>query len=126
MRVAENMIAQVEQGMNPIDWIPYISGVSGIVRATIGLVEVVAGLAFAALKTFHIILTGKGFYSDAISQGLTYSMHGLGNILRGEIAMTPFWNLALFVYDKYVGRMDYEEEMLKKGVYPLMTAHRRA
>jgi hypothetical protein len=35
----------------------------------------------------------------------------------------PFWNVSLFVYDKWIGRMNYDKETLRKA-YPLMTAHR--
>jgi hypothetical protein len=120
----ENRIAQVEKFFNPIDYIPGISGLSGMTRLLAGMIQTIAGVAFAALKVFQIILTGRGNYSQVIKQGLTYSLHGLGNIGRGCVALLPIVNCFLLVYDKYVGRMNYNHEVVSPNVYPIMTAHR--
>lgn len=120
----ENRIAQVEKCLNPIDYIPGLSALSGMTRLLAGMIQTVAGVAFAALKVFQIILTGRGNYVQALKQGLTYSLHGFGNIGRGYIALIPIVNCLLLVYDKYVGRMNYNHEIVSPGVYPIMTAHR--
>ena len=123
MHTVEHGIAQVEQLLNYIDWIPGISSFSGMIRILAGEVQVAAGVALAALKVFYIVLTGNGNYLRAIGQGLTYSLHGLGNISRGMIALISIVNLLLYVYDKRIGRMNYEGEIMKLDVYPIMTAH---
>lgn len=120
----ENGLATLEQTLNPIDWVPYVSSLSGMVRILAWSVEVVAGMALAALKMCAIVWTGKGYYSDALQEGLLYSFHGVANITRGAIALLPGINLSLFFYDNYVGRVNYEGETLWKGVYPIMTAHK--
>lgn len=120
----ENRVAQIEQFLNPIDWIPCIASFSGMVRILAAGVQVAAGFAFAALKCFYVVMTGRGSYSRALEEGFNYSFHGLANITRGSIAMIPIFNMILFIYDKKVGRVNYEGEKMNPKVYPIMTAHR--
>ena len=40
--------------------------------------------------------------------------------------MLPGVHLILFAYDKYIGRMNYEQEKPLIGVYPLLTAYKLA
>ena len=124
MVLVENCLAQAEQSLNLIDWIPYASSFSGMVRILASAVEVAAGVALAALRSIQILLTNSGTYSGAMEEGLLYSLHGLGNIARGALAMIPFWNLLLIVHDTFLGRMNYPDEKMEPGVYPLMTAYR--
>ncbi|HSX11299.1 MAG TPA: hypothetical protein VLF94_06275 [Chlamydiales bacterium] len=121
----ENQIAKVEKWINPFDWVPGISSFSGMIRILAAEVQVVAGVALAVFKMCQIVWTGRGSYTKAMERGLYYSLHGLANIARGCIAMLPIVNISLFVYDRYIGRVNYERETLRSSdAYPLTTAHR--
>lgn len=124
MRLIENYVARAEQLLNPVDWVPYAASFSGMIRILAGGVEVHAAVAYTAVKIVEILLTGRGRYFNAFVKGFNYALHGLGNILRGAIAMLPWVNLALFFHDNYLGRMNYPEETMRKNVYPIMTAYR--
>lgn len=124
MHSIENQVAHAEQQLNPIDWVPLASTFSGLLRILAGAVEVAAGIVFPLLKILHILLTNRGSYCDAIPKGCLYSIHGVANIARGVIALIPGVNLLLFIHDKHLGRMNYPEETMRPGVYPLMTAYK--
>ncbi len=127
MHSIENRIAHVEQVLNPIDKIPFLGCLSGIVRILAGIVELVAGMVFSLIKVIKTKPTTQKQRWDAMKPGFIYALHGMGNILRGSIAALPFVNLlALSIYDKYVGRMNYEQEIMQRNVYPLMTAYKLA
>jgi hypothetical protein len=115
-------LAKIEQTLNPIDWIPKISTFSGAVRILAGAVEVVAGIAFAALRIMQSLLDGKMSTFRNAKQGIVYSLHGVANMGRGLIAMSPL-NLILLFYDAYIGRLNYRHEPMKNGVYPIIRAY---
>lgn len=118
MRSVELYMANAEQHLNPIDWIPFISNFSGMIRVVAGMAQVVAGIAFAFLRGVFLC-SPKAFKEEMV-----FSLHGLGNIFRGTIALFPGINLILAVHDYYFGRMNYRHEKMLQGVYPLMTAPR--
>jgi hypothetical protein len=126
MRVIENLAAEVEQRLNPVDYIPVASSFSGIFRIYLGAAEVAASVAFIALNILGVLFLNKGKMRAIVTQGLNYSLHGIGNVARGAIAMLTGINLLLFVYDLKIGRMNYDQEELRPHVYPIMTAHRLA
>ena len=123
MNAIENRVAKIEQLINPLDWVPIVSSFSGMVRILAGEIQILAGAIFAAMKILSIMLTAKGNYWQAIGQGLNYSIHGAGNMVRGAIAMLPPLNMTLFIYDNYIGRMNYLREKMSPNVYPIMTAY---
>jgi hypothetical protein len=121
MNYIDNYLARTEQLLNPVDWIPYASSFSGMVRILTGGVETIAGMALA-----YIRLTGALFeknwkwrWKAELNEGLTYSFHGLANMIRGAIAMCPGLNLVLFFHDQQLGRFNYPFEKIRSGVYPL-------
>lgn len=124
MQTIENLAARAEQFLNPIDWIPLISCVSGTLRILLGAIEAAAGVAFAAYKIFHIFLGKEETFYSAFRCGTCYWTHGIGNIVRGYFAVIPLLNLSLYFYDQHIGRYNYPREIMRKGVYPLATAHR--
>ena len=124
MRSVENIVARVEQFINPIDWVPVAASFSGMVRILAGAVQMAAGIAFGILKACFSTRTRQ--MKKALTQGYLYALHGAGNMLRGSIAMLPGINTILFVHDKYLGRMNYPQEKMRAGVYPLTTAYRLA
>lgn len=122
MNTVENYVAKVEQLVNPVDWVPFLSSYSGMVRILAGAVEIAASIVFAAYKMDHVVWNQIGNQSDVLAQTFVYALHGLANIVRGSIAMLPGLNLSLYFHDFYTGRMNYTYEIMKRGVYPLMTA----
>lgn len=126
MQLIENYVARAEQLINPFDWFPYVASLSGMVRILAGAVEVAAAIAFAYLKIAHNLLTGRGGVFQALKQGSIYALHGLANIGRGALAMHPWWNLLLAIHDWKLGRLNYSQETVSPGVYPLATAYQLA
>lgn len=117
----DNYLATVEQFLNPIDYVPVAASFSGMVRILASSVQVVAGTIFGVMKA--LLVTFPFQRKIALREGYIYTLHGIGNILRGCICMIPFVNIGLYFYDKNVGRMNYPNETMNYDVYPLMTAH---
>ena len=116
----DNYIARTEQFVNRIDYVPYISSFSGMIRILTGGLEIIAGVALAAFHLLQNLFKVDVDYLEIANRGLIYSLHGFGNIMRGAIAMVPGWNLTLLIHDRYLGRMNYPQEYVKEGVYPML------
>ena len=126
MNKTENLIAEIEQRLNVVDYVPIASSFSGMFRIYLGTAEIVASVAYVALQILSLLLTGRFPFRRIVSQGLTYGFHGISNIARGAIAMIVGLNLLLIAYDMKIGRINYDLEELRSDVYPLMTAHKLA
>jgi len=127
VKLIENYVARSEQLLNHVDWIPYVASISGMVRVLAGGVEIAAALAFVYLKlAYNLVNYGRAQFAHTLKQGYTYSLHGVANIIRGAIAIHPWWNLILIAHDWRLGRYNYPQETVPSGVYPLATAHKFA
>jgi hypothetical protein len=115
-------LEQIESALNKLGWIPGISIVSGTVREGLGYVEILGGLAAAALRNIAASITSdkaakERLYKQAEVE-LSYAINGLGNVVRGNIEKLPFWDLwaiavnkaVLFTYDLLQVRMNYGHE----------------
>lgn len=121
IRCMEQTAARCERFLNPIDKIPYLSSYSGVVRVLAAQVQIIAGLAFAAIKAFMALLEGNTWRLYEAKEGLVFCLHGLMNYIRGAIALFPFiGNLILFAYDYRFGRMEYRHEVVPFNVYPII------
>ncbi len=121
----DNHISKVEQFLNPIEWIPKISIAGGVIRILLGTMETVAGFALMVFKIMQGIVDGKVSTFQESQRGVVYSLHGCANIARGVVAVTPL-NLLLLVYDAYIGRLNYQFEVMQEGVYPIVSAYQMA
>lgn len=121
IRCMERTAAHAEKFLNPIDKVPFISSYSGVARILAAEVQIVAGIAFAALKIFMALLEGRWHHLYEAKQGLALCLHGILNIIRGAIAIFPFiGNAALIFWDYQVGRMEYRSEQVPHSVYPII------
>ena len=125
MRLLENYVARAEQLLNPFDWIQYVSSLGGMSRVIAGAVQIAASIIFAYLKVAYNLVNRRRVV-DALKEASVYAMHGAANIVRGAFAIHPGWNLLLAVHDWKLGRLNYPEETVKPGVYPLATAYKLA
>jgi hypothetical protein len=123
MRLIENYVARAEQLLNPVDWIPFVSSYSGMMRMIAGAIEIVAGAVFVYMKIVNNLLNGtRARCGKALQEGYIYSLHGAANMIRAALAIVPGLNLLLFIHDQKLGRFNYPQEELRPGVYPLATA----
>lgn len=121
MHTIENAVASCEKMLNPMDWIPFVSSFSGMVRILAGIVEIAASAAFIYLKSTHQLLTTpQGRIGFVFEEGAIYFTHAVANMIRGAIAMLPGVNMALCVYDHKIGRLVYPlEEIPYSKIYPI-------
>ncbi len=119
MHCVQQRLAKMELVLNPIDRIPMIASFSGMIRILAGGVQMVAGTAFALIRSMYSYLQWHRDYRDKLQEGVNHSLHGLLNIVRGAIALLPPVNLLLWVYDFKVGRINYYYETLTPNTYPL-------
>lgn len=118
-RCVDRTLAKGELFFNPIEYIPFISSYPGMIRIQAGIVQIIAGVAFAALKIIHALLNDNLLTFKESWNGIAYSLHGLANMARGCIAVFPGINLSLFIFDHYIGRLNYRFEPMEKNFYPL-------
>jgi hypothetical protein len=118
-RSVDRFLAQCETTLNLIDYVPIISSYSGALRILAGVVEIAAGAAFVSLEIIHALLQDSNYPFLKSWNGIAYCLHGLGNIIRGLIAIFPGINLSLVLYDYKIGRMNYRHEIVEKNTYPL-------
>lgn len=122
-QVIDNYLATGETFLNRIDWVPFFSSYSGMVRILAGAIQLAAGAVFTYLKYIHLILTdSKKQLKVALNETGIYCLHGMLNISRGALAMIPGLNLLLWIHDHRLGRYNYLKEKVKSGVYPIATA----
>lgn len=82
----ESNIIKIEKGFNIFGSLPGISVVSGVLRATMGKVQLVAGAAFM-LFALLVSAASRGQESDKwfgrAKAGANHVLHGVANIFRG-------------------------------------------
>ncbi len=115
----DRILSRCERYCNPVDAIPYISAYSGLVRIGAGMVEMAAGAALALIKVMHALLKDSCDVFQDSWKGISYSIHGAANVTRGTIAVFPWFNLLLPIYDYKIGRFNYLFEIVHPDVYPL-------
>jgi hypothetical protein len=84
----------------------------------VGKVEIAAGLVFATLNLLKGICTLNRSAFRNMVRCLEYSLHGLTNIVRAGVEVLPLSFTLTLAYDATVGRMNYRQESLGRGIYP--------
>lgn len=120
-KTIDHYVAQAEQTLNPLDWVPFVSSYSGMVRILAGMVEIAASAVFVYIQIARRMAGEKPYMRNSLKKALTYSFHGVLNMGRGAIAMIPIANLLLAVHDWKIGRFNYRHETMKQGVFPIAT-----
>lgn len=121
--MVQNVIASGELLLNKVDRIPFFGSFPGMIRILAGVVQTIAGIVFAYLRSIYFALSSSSFkIKEAIQDGTIHMIHGLANVMRGAIAMLPVINLTLAFYDYQLGRYNYPDEKMEPGVYPIATA----
>ncbi len=76
-----------------MDYIPFVSIISGVARAIFGAMEVIVGIFSWPIELFVNVADGSNHQLIIIQ--------GLANFFRGCVAATPFaGNVYLYVYDR--------------------------
>lgn len=121
--VLDNICARTEHVLNKTGWIPFVSWVSGGIRLVAGKIMVIAGLVMASFYFFKGIFVNDPSLGEHARHYAGYAIHGMGNMCRGLVEMIPFVNLVCLVYDAFVGRFSYSQEIMERGVKPLNPYH---
>lgn len=129
-KTVDRSLAKAEQFLDCIDKIPYFSSFSGIVRFLAGEAILVSAVALLALKVFQSLFVASpdgsfGRTWEVLCEGkpaLVYALHGIVNIGRGLIAVIPWVNLIFWITPYWIGRFNYEHEIVEPQIYPLATA----
>lgn len=98
IRVMQGALEHIETNiLNPIVC-PILSSVSSApLRAALGVIQVVGGLATAFFGSLQINKTAEYY-------GIHHFTHGVLNLCRAVIEFIPFINLMTVVYDGGLGR----------------------
>lgn len=116
MNSLSNAIAHAEKGFNYVGYVPFVSKVSGSIRAVAGVVTMVAASIFSIIKGFEILFRQD---KEKVKQcrreakdGVNFAINGVGNIVRGVIECIPFvGNAAGAIYDFAIkARIAYPKE----------------
>ncbi len=76
-----------------LDYIPFLSIITGVARIVFGLLELVLGVLLLPLEALKNLFTGVNHEFTLIS--------GAVDILRGYVAAHPFvGNIALYLFDR--------------------------
>lgn len=128
----QKSLATFEEGLNLAGYVPIVSMVSGgFVRVIFGKMEVIAGLALAAINYatahFEDDESKKTRLYEEAQVCLLYAAHGVANIARGAVeAFTLVGNILTIVYDRVVkARFNYAHEELSPEVKPLIKTYIR-
>jgi hypothetical protein len=105
-----------EEALNIAGYVPVVSSLSGLVRISLGELEIVGSIVAAAL-----IATRSFFFVNASDREresnkafeifIDYSLHGCANIIRGIIERIPFASL--------VTCLPYDRLLQGRFVYPI-------
>jgi hypothetical protein len=105
-----------EEGLNIAGYFPIVSTFSGSLRSTYGELEIIGAVAVAALiavRALFLINASDRNHElrKAVEVLITYSLHGLANIIRGTIEKFPFVSLVTCLpYDLSGHRFAYPIE----------------
>ncbi len=104
-------LAVLENYLNKVGYVPFVSSISGAYRIMYGKLEVITGIALAALEAGRSALQTDAHKRQEIWSGaakpLRYSLHGIANMTRGVAESIPFFNLIGLVWDIAGERMRY-------------------
>ena len=114
----DQLLGKIETHLNTISWTPVFHYIGAPLRMIVGKVELAAGIVFAALNLLKGICTLNRSAFRNMVRCLEYSIHGLANLLRAGIEVLPLSFALTLTYDATVGRMNYRQEQLGRGIYP--------
>lgn len=120
----EFSMSELEKGLNVAGYVPGVNILSGGLRASMGKLQLIAGLAIGCLALLGSELstdaTKRKKLDEISARAFEHAKHGLANFFRGIIeSSTPFLvggvGMYLF-YDMHHYRMDYEGERKAKEI----------
>ena len=95
----------LEKGLDIAGYIPFVSTISGAIRAIVGKIQLIAAGIFAApYLIFYLTNERSSKIPTRIEHCRDFSKkhfeNGLANLYRGLVESVPFWgNAATFSYD---------------------------
>ena len=96
MKQLDTTLSVFEKGLNYVGYVPFVSTISGALRAEYGKIEVIGGLAVTAFKAISALFQAGAQRDASLERAvehLTYAWHGVANIFRGIIEAIPFASL---------------------------------
>lgn len=117
---ADQFLSNVESALNRSGWIPIVNFISAPIRMLVGKIEVLASVLFAAITFVQAVLKRDRYLLSKTVDILTYSLHGLANMVRAAVEIVPLSFFATLFYDAMIGRCNYRYETMEVGVYPLI------
>jgi hypothetical protein len=112
--------ADLEKAANRLGYIPFVSTLTGTVRAVCGTVQAFFGVLGAMFRSGQYLITRNPDHLILAAANRKDVDHGVMNELRGNIESIPVaGNVATFIYDKMLNlRCNYTFEELN-GKDPL-------
>lgn len=112
--VLDRTLAKIEKGLESFAWIPFFGVVPGVLQQFYGAIEFCIAITLVIFHLGYGLFVDEG--EDKISERggfilYNYAMHGIANIIYGQIACIPVINLILYLYNTRPElRMKYEGE----------------
>jgi hypothetical protein len=107
----DRTLTAFETGLNYAGYVPILSSFSAPVRAGYGKIEIICGVAAAAIFAIRALLA-EGAQKEVLwnksDEALEYVAHGLANIIRAVFELVPFVSLVTCLpYDLFGERFSY-------------------
>ena len=127
----DKTLGRFEQGLNIAGYVPLfgVGSIAGGIRAAYGKMEVVCSIGRAAITAIAALFNPdvqqkQQGLDRAVEIVKTYTVHGLGNVVRGWVEMVPYLSLVTCLPYDYLGyRFSYPQEGAPEfGVHRLRRA----
>lgn len=107
-----------ETGLNYAGYVPIVSSCTAVVRAIFGTVEIICGVATAAIFAFRALLVEGAAQRkeewDKAYQAIRYGFHGYANIVRAFFEIVPFVSLVTCLpFDLSGERLHYPTQSIR-------------
>jgi hypothetical protein len=120
----DSSLEKFEHALNIAGYVPLVSSVSGVIRAVLGKIEVIGGIATGAILAIAALFNPHASQrhaqlNKAAEVAVKYSLHGVANLLRGTIEVFPLLSLVTCLpYDLMGNRFSYfRENFNNRGVF---------
>jgi len=117
----DTRLANFEETLNTLGYIPIVSTASGSVRIVYGSLETVAGNVSCVYKGCQYFITGNREHRNQAAAHYLYAVHGALNVQRGIVEFVPIiGNTVVFLYDKAARlRANYTYEQISPKTLPI-------
>ena len=112
-------LGRLETTLNRCGWIPIVNFISAPLRMLVGKIEVIVSLFLAFFSFLQAAVKQDRYLLLRTQHILSYSLHGLSNMVRAAVEIVPFSFYLTLLHDTYIGRFNYQYETLGRGIYPL-------